>query len=121
MKIRIALALVALGASLAAIWLAATGRADTIDDDYVAVLTANGIPGTPAQMIGNGHAVCHAFAAGTSFLDVVVELSTYGDITMRQAAYETGAAVGAYCSQYRGLIENPATGSGSATPVGVIA
>lgn len=35
--------------------------ADTVDDHYLAVLTAAGISGDRGQLIGDGHAACDAY------------------------------------------------------------
>lgn len=41
--------------------LSAIAHADTQDDQFLAVLSADGIQGPPDQLVGDGHATCNAF------------------------------------------------------------
>lgn len=81
--------------------------ADPGDDAFIASLANYGIEvRDPDVAIAMAHRVCTGFDnnANASVLAMKVKRDT--DLSMKEASYFVGLSVGAYCPQYRGLIDS---------------
>jgi hypothetical protein len=101
MNTRTLLILAAAGAIAVAPLVAATdAHADTNDDAFLSTLADRGIAaGTGAAgMIKAGHAVCADLALGDTPAGAIAMIAVANpNLTLVDAGYFTGAAVGAYC------------------------
>lgn len=70
-------------------------RSSRYSDDYM-------VDDTETMLIKIGHQVCSTFDAGASFRDTVEAVET--GFSPGASGYLIGAAVGAYCPEYRDLI-----------------
>jgi hypothetical protein len=93
--------LTAAALGLAALGLAGTAGATSVDDAFIAQIKADGItPPSTARAISEGHAVCSALDAGQSSKEV------YAGVAQRTGLSASGAktfavdAAQAYCPQY---------------------
>jgi hypothetical protein len=104
MNTRILLYLAAAGAiAVAPLVAAADAHADTNDDAFLSVLADRGIAaGTgTAGMIKAGHAVCADLALGNTPAGAIAMIAVSNpNLSLADAGYFTGAAVGAYCPAF---------------------
>ena len=95
---------VAAAAVFVALIPAAAAANPTTDDDiaFLAVLRSNHVYyHDPDAMVRVGHDVCSAIAAGDSEQDAVQVIVNGGSYTAHDAAFIVGAAVAAYCPEFR--------------------
>lgn len=102
--ITVMLAVLALG-----IILAATSRANGVDDMYLSNLHSQGISsyGGDRDLIAAGHLVCQERSDGLSGLQIAHAILAVTDLTPFSAGYLVGSAEGAYCPS---LYDGPPTG-----------
>lgn len=77
---------------------------DPSDDIYLKDVESGGIStsGRTDALIQAGHAVCQALSEGSSPKEVVVGLTLGNDdVDLHEAEYVVGAAIAAYCPQYK--------------------
>jgi hypothetical protein len=96
-----------------AVWLANSAHADINDRAYLMALDRQGIETSvdPTDYINIGHDVCDMLDGGAQPLTAVytiVRSAEKNDLPVLSSAYNAGfvvgAAVAAYCPQYRSLI-----------------
>lgn len=101
-----------IAAACAGIILAGTGvgwaakaDADIIDDAFIATLDAEGITyPSPAYAIRAAYMACDYMDAGMSPYVVAAELAKVSYLSINQASFFTGAAIGAYCPWNASLV-----------------
>jgi hypothetical protein len=109
--ITLGLAVIAVG-----IILAATSRADSMDDLYVSNLHSQGITSKSgdSSLIAAGHLVCQQRAKGVSGLNIAYAIEDATNLSPFQAGYLVGSAEGAYCP---GFYDGPPTGRSPSSTV----
>lgn len=103
MKLRIMLALIAFGWLVAAAVMAAGyGRADTTDDIFIKVVTAQGISSSAGayDLVVQGHNVCTLRREGYSGDQVAAALQRNSGLSAFNSGYFVGAAEASYCPAY---------------------
>lgn len=102
MAIRVLVAAVAV-ALLGPVGAIATAHADTNDANFLSMLKSEGITNqvAPSRAIEAGHAVCQEFESGKSAADIANEVLNGSDMPAYHCGFFVGAAVRAYCPQYR--------------------
>jgi hypothetical protein len=58
-------------------------------------------------LISNGKKACAELRSGYTLADISRQFSSGTYLTFEQAAFEVGAAVGAYCPDQRSKIDHP--------------
>lgn len=72
--------------------------ADSVDQTYINGLRANGIPvGSAAGVIEFGHRICAALDGGNPPHAMAESMIPVFHLTLPQAAFWVGNAIGAYC------------------------
>jgi hypothetical protein len=89
-----------------------TAHADTIDNQFLAMLTSEGITDhiSPAHAIEAGHFVCQKLDDGQTPNDVAGDVLNSSSMPAYHSGYFVGAAIKVYCPQYapeEGPGENP--------------
>jgi hypothetical protein len=93
--------LTAAALGLAALGLAGTAGATTVDTQFLAQLKADGItPPSSEVAIKDAHAVCKALDAGQSPQEVVSAVAQSTGLTQKGAKTFAVDAASAYCPQY---------------------
>jgi hypothetical protein len=104
MNTRILLYLAAAGAiAVAPLVAAADAHADSNDEVFLTTLADRGIAAATgaAGLIKAGHAVCIDLAAGDTAAGAIAMIAVANpDLTLNDAGYFAGAAVGAYCPAF---------------------
>jgi hypothetical protein len=94
-----------LGAGLAAVAIGAVpvAKADDTDDPYIQVLNNEGIGHRAPRdkLIQLGHEICDDMSKGKSPVDEATGLYNSADLSQHDAGTLVGAAVAAYCPQYK--------------------
>ena len=93
--------LTAAGLGLAALGLATTANAGTVDDAFLAQLSADGIqPPSASVAVKDAHAVCKALNQGVSGKDVIGAVAEATGLTTKGANTFAVDAASAYCPQF---------------------
>ena len=93
--------LTAAALGLAALGLAGTAGASSVDDTFLAQLQADGIqPPTAARAISDAHAVCKALDAGHSPQEAIGAVAQATGLSTKSAKTFSVDAASAYCPQY---------------------
>jgi hypothetical protein len=99
------LALVGLGAIVAAAFVGGIARADTLDNAYLQTLDHFGVYYvSDAAAIELGHIICSGLDSGQTPHEIVMIGRRSGAYSLGDAEYIVGAAIGAYCDQYGYMI-----------------
>ncbi|CAM4449932.1 hypothetical protein MB901379_02460 [Mycobacterium basiliense] len=100
MLIRILVTAFALLAPLGSV---ATAHADSNDDKFLAELQSEGITDhvSPSHAILAGHVVCQKLASGMTATQVAYDVLNSSSMPSYHSGYFVGAAIDAYCPQYR--------------------
>jgi hypothetical protein len=94
-------ALTAAALGLTALGLAGSAGASSVDDAFLAQLTADGItPPSASAAVGEAHAVCKALDQGYSSKDVINAVAQSTGLSTKGAKTFSVDAASAYCPQY---------------------
>ena len=88
---------------LAPLWAVSTAHADTGDAKFLAELKSEGITDhvSPAHAIEAGHLVCRKLDDGLTPNEVAYDVLNSSSMPSYHSGYFVGAAIDAYCPQYR--------------------
>ena len=93
--------------SAAALLSAAPASADPADDAFVAALAKDGIGITDRNTaIAAAHTVCDELANNPNTSVLAMSLMKDTELSLQQSSYFVGAAMSAYCPQYKGHTDN---------------
>jgi hypothetical protein len=96
-----------LGALLAAaLTTTPVAHADSQDDEFLALVSAQGIPGVPEQLIASGRAACDNYGSYT-LIDQVYRLRRDRGLSEDQASKVIWDGVKAYCPGRAGALHLP--------------
>lgn len=103
---------------VAALLSAAPASADEVDDAFIASLTQNGIAMSDGgSAIAMARSICAGFDKGRTSTMLAMKLMKDTGLSRRQAGYFIGAAVSAYCPQYKGTYRSSGAPAVAAIPV----
>lgn len=120
----IAAAIFAGESAVAGIGFAGPARADAVDDAFLQDLDSHGVQyGDPVDAMRVAMVdVCGRLDSHPweSISDVVSGVATNNNWSNADSAYLTGAAIAAYCPQYKALVNAPPTDTPNASTVPVV-
>lgn len=94
------------GLSALALSFVAPAAADQMDEAYIAALQKHNVVYPDRGVaIATGHMVCDELHQGQTPMRLVLQLSANSQLSAHLASYVIGAAVSAYCPQYRSTID----------------
>ena len=90
-------------ALLAPLGAVSTAHADTTDNNFLAALKSEGITDhvSPSHAIEAGHMVCQKLSDGMTPNEVAYDILNSSSMPGYHCGYFVGAAIDAYCPQYR--------------------